>query len=264
MLTKSEQLDKALKRVRLQLGQPDQPAYPAFVFGAQRSGTDMVASVFNNCQRVECYNESDPEAFDRFVLRGEDTVRRLVKRSRATAVFFKSILNSQNARALLDLDANAKAIWLFRSYPDVVNSNLKRFKSHFRDLTEMVHDPERAGWRIENVTAEDMELVRKYQSQGVSDASARALLWFLRNQLLFQQKLDSDPRVFIANYDRIVTDPVAAFDRIFAFFRLPFNPRFVRHVQSSSIAKEAPPEIDPEIKQLCERMFEKLNGVAAL
>jgi hypothetical protein len=264
MLTKLERLEKFLKRTRLSFSRRDQGAYPAFIFGAQRSGTDMVASVFNRCPEAECYYESDPEAFDRFVLRGRAVVSHLAQKSHARTVFFKSILNSQNARCLLDLDERAKAIWLFRPYQDVVNSNLKRFKAHFQDLSEMLHDPEKAGWRVENVSVEDMALVRKYHDKGVSDASARALLWYLRNQLLFQQHLAHDPHVLIANYDRIVTNPIDAFSQIFAFFGLPFRPRFVAKVKASSIQRDPSPIIDPDIQQLCDGMFNRLKSVTAL
>jgi hypothetical protein len=264
MLTRTEQLEKSLKRIRLSLSFRPQNAFPAFIFGAQRSGTDMVASVFNRSAEVECYNESDPEAFDSFVLRSQGIVTTLARKSRARAVFFKSILNSQDARALLDLDANAKAIWLFRPYADVINSNLKRFKSHYRDLTEMLHEPEKAGWRVANVSSENLALVRKFHDKGVSDASARALLWYLRNQLLFQQELERDRRVLIANYDSIVTDRAASFARIFAFFGLPFSKRYTDHVLASSVGKDAAPDMDPEIRELCDSMMQRLKSVATL
>ena len=239
-------------------------AYPTFIFGAQRSGTDMVGSVISRCANVEFYNESDSEAFHSFQLRSEETVTRLVRQSRAVVVLFKCILDSQSSRKLLGLHESAKAIWLFRPYADVVNSNLKKFKGHFQDLTDMVHDPSSAGWRVENVAPDDLELVKKFQQKKVSDASARALLWFLRNQLLFQQNLENDPRVLVANYDHLVTDPIYCFARIFDFLGLAFSPNFVRTVRASSIGKDAGPVIDDEIASLCQEMFDRLSRSSAL
>jgi len=222
----------------------------------------MVASVFDRSAECECYYESDPEAFDHFVLRGQDVVTHLVRKSRAEVVLFKSILNSQNARALLDSYEGSKAIWLFRPYPDVVNSNLKRFKSHFKDLDEMLNAPDMAGWRVENVPGDDIELIRKYHGRAVSDASARALLWYLRNRLLFHQQLDVDSRVLIANYDNIVTNPKESFARIFSFFDLQFRPQYVSGVQATSVRRDPAPDIDPEITELCENMFSRLRAIA--
>ncbi len=261
MLTKQEKAQKLARRVQLAVsGKRRGRARAAFVFGAQRSGTDMVASVLNESPEVECYYESDLEAFQDFVLIGNERVSTLVARSRARVVLFKSILNSQNATTLLDLGTESRALWLFRPYEDVVNSNLKRFHGHFSELDEMIMDPVSAGWRVENVLSADMKLVEKYRDRKVSDASARALLWYLRNRQYFQQGLNHDARVLLANYDHIVTDRNESFERIFAHLNLTYRPRYARKVLTTSIRRDPTPELDPEIRQLCDAMFGELSS----
>ena len=208
MLTKSEWLQKQGRRLRLSIAGDVAHARPAFVFGAQRSGTTMMAKVIGRCERAEIYLENDPEAFDNYSLRDLATIDELVRQSRADVVLFKSILDSQIAAELLDRYDRSKAIWIFRPYWDVVNSSLRQFRDHYQELDSMVRRPQDAGWRVKNVAESDMELVRFYHKKKVSDASARALLWYLRNQLLFQQVLDVDSRVAIINYDDIVRRPV--------------------------------------------------------
>ena len=109
-----------------------------------------------------------------------------------------------------------------------------------------------------------MALVRKFHRKGVSDASVRALQWYLRNQLLFQQGLENHPRVLIVRYGRIVTEPSDSFRKIFSFFDIPFRVNFVSHVRTSSIGKDPPPVLDPEIRSLCDDMFARLSAVAAI
>ena len=118
--------------------------------------------------------------------------------------------------------------------------------------------PQRAAWRIENVTPDDMALVRKFHDKKVSDASARAFLWFLRNKQLFQQQLDDDPNVLVVNYDGMVTKPVEMFERMFEFLGVDFRPRYARTVHSRSIRKSASPAIDREIAEMCDEMYVRL------
>jgi len=223
----------------------------------------MMAKVIGRSPRAELYLENDPEAFDNYALKELATIDALVRHSRADVVLFKSILDSQIARELLDRYDNAKAIWIFRPYWDVVNSSLRHFKNHYQDLDLMVHRPVEAGWRVQNVAEDDMALVRRFHAKGVSDESARALLWYLRNQLLFQQRLESDARVAVVNYDDIVKFPSARYPGIFAHLGLQFAPHFTSEVRATSVNRRARPAIDPEIAALCDPMLERLTGARA-
>lgn len=261
MLTKKQRIYKLIKRVRLWISGQKSQAYPVFVFGCHRSGTNMLMNVLNRSGQVECYHENDEEA-QVVRLRDYTTISRLIKKSFAKVVTFKPATESQNATKILNAHQGSKGIWIYRRYQDVTNSSLRNFKEHYKYLHYMLFEPERADWRIENVSPEDMKLVEKYYNKKVSDASARTLIWYLRNHLYFQQNLgDKDERVLLVNYERLVSNPHLQFKRIFDFIGARYIERFANSVFSTSINKSPFPEIDSEIQALCDEMYENLESV---
>jgi hypothetical protein len=198
------------------------------------------------------------------MLRDLNIVTKLTAKSAAKATFFKCILSSQHARTLLDLNPTGKIIWMFRHYDDVVNSNLKRFSNHRDEIKWMLFEPEKAAWRADNVTPEDMAMARHFWEKGISDASARALMWILRNRLFFQQGLETDARVIAVDYDHLVQNPQATVATVFKFLDLRFEPQFVENVHSGSVRKDPAPEIDPELTEIAEDTWKRLSTVATI
>ena len=264
MLTRSERIHKTVKRVKLQLRHKAAPAYPGFVLGCQRSGTNMMMGILDASPETECYNESDEEAFDNYLLRDLNLVATLTAKSAAKITFFKCILSSQHARTLLDRNPTGKILWMFRRYEDVVNSNLKQFSNHTDEIKWMLFEPEKAGWRADNVAPEDMAMTRHFWEKGISDASARALMWVLRNRLLFRQGLETDPRVIAVDYDHLVTNPEPTVATVFKFLDLRFEPQFVKSVHSGSVRKDPAPEIDPELIEIAEEVWKHLSAIARI
>ena len=258
-LTKRQRIAKAWKRFRLRISGVPGEARPMFVFGAQRSGTTMLLNTIQGHVQVEYFDENDEEAFDHLRLRDLEAIDGIVKRSRGKLNIFKPICDSQHARKILDGVPSALGLWIYRRYEDVVNSALRNFDIHREFLRWMIEDPERARWRAENVTAENMQLVRHYYDKGASDPSSRALIWYLRNFQYYQQKLDQDPRVLLVCYERLVTDPHAEFSRVFKFSGLSGDSGTLAKVHSRSIKKNKVPEIEPEIRQLCDGLFARLD-----
>ncbi len=259
LLTKKQKFKKVLKRVVLRLSGSKGAGVPVFVFGEQRSGTNMLMNVIKFSNEVECFDENDDEAFDNYVIRDNKRILGLINKSYGKIVVFKSISDSQNAKQLLDNFSVGKGIWIYRRYYDVVNSSLKNFKEHNTYLHYMLYEPEIAKWRRENVTEEHMALVRYYYKKGVSDASARALIWYLRNSQYFQQGLDNDDRVLLVNYEKLVMNNIVEIKRVCGFLCIDFNMKFLKDVHSKSIKKNNDPEIDQEIDRMCEKMYNKLH-----
>lgn len=264
MLTRRQRLRKAYKRLRNRLAARPAETIPVFICGEQRSGTNFLMNVLERCPETECFHENDGEAFDNYRLREGSTLERLVDRSSAHIVAFKPICDSQNLEALLERFPQARGLWAFRRYQDVVNSSLRNFTQHREYLDLMLHRPEVAKWRVENVTADDMALVRRFHNKRVSDASARALIWYLRNSLFFQQGLDTDPRVRLTRYEDLVTDPRGNFAVIFAFLGMHANAAAGQIAFDSSLGKNDPPELDPEIAGLCDLLHERLLDIYRL
>lgn len=262
MLTKREKISKARKRLFLKVTGEKGQGYPAFIFGEQRSGTNMLINTLNNSPETECYNETDDEAFANCEIKPQSVISALVERSFAKAVVFKSICDSQNARKLLDTHLNAKGIWIFRNYNDVINSNLKAFKQHYDYLYYVLYEPERASWRAENITKKNLELIRHYYHKQISDASARALIWYLRNYQYFQQNLENESTVLLLNYESLVSNPADEFRRVFGFLNVRYDASFTNDIFSASVKKQSSPEIEPDIEKLCHSLFTELQSVA--
>lgn len=260
MLTTSQLFKKKYKRLIANFFSGDQPPIPLFVFGEQRSGTNMMMRIFNRCPSVECYDENDDEAFDNYVLREVSVIDKLIKKSKFKTVAFKPICDSQNAHNLLNTFTNAKAFWIFRHYYDVVNSSLRNFHDHRSYLHDMLYDKNKAGWRVENVTEENMDMVRYFHKKNIDDASSRALIWYLRNSLYFQQNLETNKRVLLVRYEELVNFPLKNCNLVFNYIETKLKKKYTDQVFKTSINKNKAPLIEKEIEILCKKLLSRLDN----
>lgn len=259
MLTKSQKIRKWSKKSKMFVAGKKGNAFPIFIFAEQRSGTNMLVELLNHSLEIECYNENDAEAFDNYVLRENSTIIKLLQKSYAKAVLFKAICDSQRAKELLNAHPGARGIWIFRKYQDAVNSSLRRFDEHRKYLYYMLYEPRKAAWRVENVSSENMQLVRKFYQKEVDDASARALIWYLRNHQFIQQRLDRDERVVLVSYEELVSESESVLSKITDLMGVNCNERWLDFIHGSSIGKEPAQKIDPEINRLCIRLSTRLQ-----
>jgi hypothetical protein len=223
----------------------------------------MLLTCLGQSPQIECRNENDPAAFSNYRLRDHATIRRLILRSRAGWVVFKPICDSQWATRILEAFPDGRAIWVYRHYTDVVNSSLRQFKEHARYLHYILHDRKTAGWRAESVSDADMTLIREHYARGISDPSARALIWYLRNVQFFQQRLDFDDRIRLACYEAIVRAPETELGVLFAHLGIEAGRRLAHSVFRTSIHKHDPPVVDPLIATLCDGLFNRLAAARA-
>jgi Sulfotransferase domain len=259
-LTKRQRIRKAIKRFQLSRRQPPTSTRLAFIFGAQRSGTSMTGQVFGRHPGIEEFPENDEEAFDYYRLRQPPQIRDLVKRSHADVVICKPICDSQHARRLLDLFPQSVALWIYRDWKDVVNSSLRNFANYHRAyLKVMLEEPLRANWSIENVPDEHWKWVQEVYGRGSDEATCRSLIWYLRNDLFFQQNLETDPRVMLVQYDEMVTRPKDSFERMFRFVGVGPSDYATSIVHSSSVRKSQAPPVDADIAALCDSTQSRLD-----
>ena len=259
MITKKAKLVKVTKRIWQRAAGRKGYAKPVFIFGNQRSGTTMLFDVLNCSKEVEGYREADDEAYDNFVLKDQDTVSKLIKSSYAKIVLFKPIASSQNAQDILNRHEKSKAIWIYRHYSDAVASALKKWKEHNKYLYYILHDQKIARWRAENIPKENLILIEKFYKKGVSEESARSLIWYLRNHQYFLNKLDCDRRSLIVKYENLVTQKDHYFTSICNFLELQYKAKWANSIFSSSVNKKVNLDIDPEIQKLCDDMYQKLE-----
>jgi hypothetical protein len=220
MLTKRERLRKAVKSIKNLTSDFGGESRPVFLLGEMRSGTNMLTECFDRTPGTTIYNENDDAAFRAYELREMPVIAGLVAEARSSHTVFKCIADSGRAREILDAFQGSKAIWIYRRYQDVVNSALRRFPNHREHLRWLLEDPIRAGWRVHGMTEDHMGLVRQYYSDALTEASARALIWYLRNDTYFTQSLESDERVLLVKYENLVCDPESELHRIFEFLGL--------------------------------------------
>ena len=236
---------------------------PVFVLGEMRSGTNMLIECFERCFYTDVYNETNELAFRDYVLRDFDTISRLLAQSRATHVIFKALADSLRANEIFAALPDSRSIYIFRRYQDVVNSALRKWTQHERYLYHVLYEPERAGWRRTNLTEDDLRIIEFFYKKGLTDASARALIWYIRNRHFFLQGLDRAENVLPISYEVLVTDPALHLAHAFDFVELPTRDSYFAKIRATSIKRDKEPEIDPEIVELCEQLTGQINLVTA-
>jgi hypothetical protein len=260
MLTKPEKLRKYGKRLLNRLSNRPGNAVAVMLFGEMRSGTNMLLDCFDAALRAETFNETDDEAFVDYELRDLGFLRELVKRSAGTHVVFKPTADGNRAGEIMDALPGARGVWIFRTYVDVINSALKSFKQHNGYLERIVERSPKARWRAINLTDADIRMIQRHMDRGLSDESARALIWYLRNDFYFRQGLDRRPDVLLVNYEDLVRSPVNVVREVFEFAGLAFRPKYVREVSAASVGRKTPPNIDPEVIKLCDDLLGRLTA----
>jgi hypothetical protein len=233
-----------------------------FVAGVHRSGTNMMMEVLERSWETDVFNESDPRAFDEYIMRDEAIIHELVRQSAAPVTVIKALNETHKLSHLLDAFAPAKSIWMFRSYDDAINSTLRHWpgqrKGRQNQLDAVVRDRNSAEWRGLVMTDDTHRIVCQHYRPDMDDASAAALFWFYRNQLLFDQGLDSDARVLLARYESLVSDSDYA-RRLTDAFGIKLTSAMQRVAHTESVRRQAPPQLDAEVRELCERMLHALE-----
>jgi sulfotransferase family protein len=238
-----------------------------FVVGCQRSGTTMLLNVLGKSAECRVYQEGNGNnaAYDYYRLRSNETVKRLIQKSDTPAVVFKPVLDSQHTDRLLDLYSNAKAIWMYRSYLDVVSSSVKKWHGGQQEImygiaASIQRDPKHHQYAIgERMSDRTLDLVRKLCNPGMSPEDGAALLWYVRNQIYFDLGLEKDQRVLLVRYEDLVTKPQQYFTRIFGFIDCSFDQQYIGDIFDTSIKKNVSPAISEEVDLLCREMMQRLD-----
>ena len=230
-----------------------------FIVGCQRSGTRMLLNVIERCkQECQIYRESNQVAMSRYRLRDKNTIQGLIDGSRKRIIVFKPLNDSQHTDRLLEYSSNAKAVWIYRQYDDVINSSLNKWSTSWKDIVCGI-SKDSAYNESERMSPDAKALIKKFCSQDMSSEDGAALLWYVRNLIFFDLELQNDHRVLLVNYEDLVIEPQRYFRRIFDFIGCHFSYKYIKDVSAASIKKSPPPSIHPEIKSLCNEMIQRLN-----
>ncbi|WP_022668854.1 sulfotransferase domain-containing protein [Desulfospira joergensenii] len=237
------------------------PKKVIFVAGNQRSGTNMVMDIFEKSLKSDVYHETDPRAFQNYIMRDISTIQRLFSQSKAPVFIIKSLCESQRLKTNLENFHHSQGIWVYRNYDDVVNSMMRSFNNMAKQAKRIAESPEEAGWLSEAMSDSTYQLVNSLVDDSIDDASASALQWYYRNILFFDQKLDTNSRVRLIKYESLVRDPQKEFKGLFEFCGLDFKNRMVIDVFKSSIKKKRPQNIRKDIRDLCDGLTRRMDEV---
>lgn len=232
-----------------------------FVAGMQRSGTNMTMDVLERSYETDVYHERDSRAFNRYQMRERPVIHRLAERSPAPVFIIKALCELQELASLMDEFAPAQTVWVMRHYEDVVNSMLVSFRNQAEQVQYIVADRDASGWPARGMSNETYALLKKLVHPDMNNASGAALQWYFRNQLFFDQKFDSDPRVMAVSYESLVTHPKTQFRSVFDFLDLRFTPRVASSVFASSVRRRTPPDIEPAVREVCEDLSARIARV---
>jgi hypothetical protein len=242
----------------------DLPRQTVFVAGMQRSGTNMVMETLEWSLYTDVYHETDPRAFLNYEMRSREVIRSLQKKSGAPFFVIKSLCELDQLKQLLDDFAPAKALWIVRTYDDSVNSAIRSFRNFADQLGRISQDRLSDGWRGRGMSNATHALLAQLYHPEINEASAAAVMWYYRNILFFEQDFQDDPRVQVVFYEDLVTEPVASFEKIFQFLRLPaFSPWITRKIYASSIRKTRVQDIEPKVRAICDELTQRLRSTKA-
>lgn len=255
---------KAVAQRRYPRGTPDRRF--VFIVGMQRSGTTTLVRVFERDLRARVFQEHSPlskQDTERGIrLDPLDDVAHALSRVRAPLIVLKPLVETQHTPALLDRFEPSLAIWSYRHYLAVARSNVRQFgdrggRGNLRPIVE--GDP--SNWRSEVVPPDVVETVREILRDDLPQVDAAALFWWVRNRLLFDLGLDTDPRVEMLRFEHFTSDPRAAVERMYDRLGVA-PPRFdtTRAVDAAVARPNAQVDLDPRVRALCDELWERLTS----
>jgi len=238
------------------------------IMGCQRSGTSLLAHVFNELDYTRVFGEfsslSNQDLDNKIRLNPVNIVNKQLSKIKAPLVFIKPLVESQNAITLLSAIPRSKVIWVYRHYKDVVSSDLKKFKNTggVGNLIPIVNN-DQSNWRAQGTSSETREIIKKHFSEDMSPQVAASLFWYVRNVLFFEQDLSNNSNVYLLNYDSFVQDPTNKLNHLLAENNFPLATQDITNkVFTSSVARAKNIEVPQEIDELCTTLYNRLNQVA--
>jgi hypothetical protein len=236
-----------------------------FILGCQRSGTSLLTRIFHRDWNAKVYfedsNLSVHTGEEKLRLKPLPVVKQLIERQRFPLIVLKPLVEAQNAVKLLDHFPNSRALWMYRHYKDVADSNLRRFgqMNGIMDLRYLAQN-QIENWRVEHVPDRVKQVVLSYFSETMNPYDAAALFWYVRNSLFFDLGLDENPKVMAADYDQLINQPRQTIMRMYDFVRMPYaGDHILNMIHNSSVRKGQQVILSANIESLCEQMWIRMK-----
>lgn len=246
---------------------------PVFLVGTQRSGTTMLTDILGRVPLCRAYHEGDERVMQDMRLRERAVVEEVIRSEYRPFLVFKPINDSQHTADFLDTYDNARAVWIYRDYNDVVNSALVKWAAWQRRIILWIREhfgeedtPSDAPYKAfaiyrEHMTHETADAIRRCIGDDITDAEGAALLWYARNKLYFDRHLENNSNVLLVKYEDMVSQPRIYIKRVFDFIGCAFREKYVQSVRTTSIARKEPPALRQPIRDLCDELQKQLDQV---
>jgi hypothetical protein len=242
------------------------------IFGCQRSGTTMLQQTFlDRSWKVLILEEHDRRLVgtgpgpEETTWQEYSTVMGRIRRLPFEVVAAKPLVESASATELMDAAGAVKAVWMLRRYPEVAQSNVKRFgtENPYRDLQPILSRDAR-DWRYRGVTEETWKTVTALADRTLTPFDAAALFWWTRNQLYFDRRLWEDDRIRILRYERACNQPEEVIRSLSDHIgvALPFG-SIIPRVRAQPVPSEIR-ELDPDVERLCRKLWDSFEGCPEL
>ena len=243
-----------------------------FILGCQRSGTTVCQNAFRDSTKFHVYGEGSRLAMTpEWRLRSYSDIDRLMRSSRRKFLLFKPLNDSQLARDFLRQYAGLKIIWLCRSMPDTVNSAVRKWGAAQRDMVVWLGDILAAGYSTETrqekmaswpssaiyaerLSDDSREKLVRWTRGPVSDHDGAAIMWYLRNQLYFEQELDRNADTLLISYEALVQEPAQTMRKLCEFIGATYNDELVRDIHASSVGRSSSPSVAHHIQESCDEL----------
>jgi hypothetical protein len=264
-LNPATKLRVAVEKWRWRRSHPGPPgvAVPVYVVGLQRSGTNMVTRGLDRAPEFEVHSENDRAAFDRFLLRSDETVAQIVARSRHRFVLFKPLCDSHRVDELLDqvpARTSGRAIWVYRDVDGRARSALSKFgRNNLLVLADIAAGRGGDMWQAQRLSPTAIEQISDFDYGTMTPETAAALFWWVRNGLYFELGLDRRSDVMLSSYGDLLADPPRGMAAICSFLGLEYRAELVAHIAPRTAGPTAL-AIDPRVRHLCDQLQERLDG----
>ena len=258
---------RAIAKRRWRVANGGGPATPVFVVGVQRSGTNMLVAGLAVCPAVDICNENDRRGFERFELRDDATIRRLVDGSPYSWLVMKPLCDSHRTDDLLDNLGTirpGRALWVYRGVDARVRSAVAKFGSaNLQVLQDFAAGKGAHRWQVQRLSAANLELLASLDLRSLSPESGAALLWYIRNSHYFDIGLCDRDDVQLVSYEQLIVDPEGSMRRVCDFLDMPYSPALTGHIRPGSPSPKAPLSLHPLVRRHCDDLTVRLD-IAAL
>jgi len=234
---------------------------PIFILGYGRSGTSMMLNVFASDMNFEIFRENDSRIAKNYML-DYKKIKPVIDSCKFEFLVMKPILNSFDAKKLLDSYDRSKILWMIRGYRDVTASAIKKWGSNNSDsLRELVLENKDCGWLSKGMPAETLEILRNINTAHFSKYDWQCLVWWSVNRMILLNNLYLNNNIFLLKYETLIENPEDILKKVYQFAGLAYQTKAHKYIFSTSVKKGSSIELRPVVQKMCDSLIGEIIQV---